>query len=417
MRIRSLFDEFKDMGLVKDVQYNIFSSITEPFPKACVTITTSYVTPDALGLHKGKSVPLTLQLDSSSIQLPDFVIDYTQTEGTSAGQTTKVYLRYRADLAEIVNVRASYKNKNAYDVVMDVLSNDSYLSSYNKIVEKSDHPFNSFRVLGDSSVEFITNTVCKNSLVDNGKPYFFIGLDNTAYFVSTNSCAKKGDNVKGFIRCSGKQDNKSISLGLEQKSVDRKNVVDLLADTYTIDVGSAVTSKDLKVKNYVYAPTNILDVKSVTATTMQLGDKDGSKYPIMDDFLTFTDATDSALVQNRPGKNVQVEMYNELADKLSQLITCSFKNCTMSFPEGVESLVSAGNQVYVQTLYEYSALNGLYVVRDVEYMQMQGAATCTITATRSFLDVQFADNKTDMEIQGDSLYDLSPVCNKEELLG
>jgi len=132
--------------------------------------------------------------------------------------------------------------------------------------------------------------------------------------------------------------------------------------------------------------------------------------------LFFTDATAGKMVSNRPARNASVEVYNEMSESLSQMLKIKVKGARPTFPEGTAKLVSAGTQTYVNTLYAYSALNGLYVVKDVEYMFNKGFMSMNLTLVRSYYDMQYPENKDSMESENDSVYSYAPVCNKGELL-
>ena len=413
--MESFIEDFVGKG-ISDLTYNIFSSIENPFPNACISFTSLYLTPDALGLHRGKNCPITIFFDKIHKCVLDFYIEFWTVKGTESGMRVNVYLTYIADLAKITNQRKSYKDKNAGDVINDVLNGDVYLSRFDREIEKSDHSFNSFRSIADTSVGFIQKTVLENTLIDNSKPYFFVGLDNIARFLSTNSASKKGDNIKSCIDLGSVPENKSVDLGLTQKGVDKKRILNLKADNYFINCGEKGDFEDLKVKNYLFSPNDLGNFKLVNITTTTPSDKDHSVFPVMENMLFFTDATAGKMVSNRPARNASVEVYNEMSESLSQMLKIKVKGARPTFPEGAAKLVSAGTQTYVNTLYAYSALNGLYVIKDVEYMFNKGFMSMNLTLVRSYYDMQYPENKDSMESEDDSVYSYAPVCNKGELL-
>lgn len=428
MTISCFLDDWLEQKAVTEINYNLFSSIEEPFPKACITLVTQYLTPDALGLHRGRPCPLTIQIsEKKKVQLTDFFIDYWKVKGHQYGMIICVYLSYLGDMCQITNVRKSYKDRNAGDIVRESLSNDSYLKKYDKKgIEKSDHSFNSFRVLGQSTVDYIKETVVPNTLIDNSKPYFFIGLNDVANYTSTNKLSKKGNNIKAFVSLADKPtderdqnsdtENKAVKLGITQKGIDLKKVLTMRSVDYEINCGEKGDIKNLKVKNYVFNPDDFNNFKTVELVTTQPNDKDNSKYPIMDNFLFFTDSTSGKRFSNRPARNAIVEIYNDMSDSISQMFTIHARGCIPTNFEVLKELISAGDQIYVSTLYGYSALNGLYVLKSVEYKFNKNLVGLDLVLTRSFYDMQFPSNKDVLEIDEDPVYPLSPVCNEGELL-
>lgn len=414
----------KSQGEIKNLEYGIRSSIYEIFPTAYVKFNTSYITPDALNawlltIQSFKYQLITPEEDpknkgSEIKEFPKVALKETDSQGTS--QSILHYFDYKAECAFSQNddIRDCYVDKHGNKIIEDVLDRNPKFAGFERNIKTTDNSDTIYRTLGETDEEFISKAVNPYFAINNGCPLFYIGLDNKINYTSLNELSKTKDNVQGVLRLGSSGNAASEKWRIsKEKSAAIKGGVELNSSTWRLRIGADDTYKALKPSAFISSFSNPY-MSQTTKAIYNPAMKEKTYLPVNGNALTLLKSSDSVAITNRPTSNVHYEMKNLIGDKVERLITIKATGATTIYKKA-DHLLVAGDQLFVWFAYEYSMLNGIYTITEIEYRVIKGTAQCNLVLARNFVDPTFSDEIDTHKDSKDFVYKFAVTGQKSVL--
>lgn len=413
----------KDPSLVMN-NYHLYSSIFEPFPQLNITYDSPYGMPDVLGTYLGTSFPLQYQIvykktnseteeteqeEDLPVDFPGLFVKNIQVKGGTSLQTT-ITCTSEFEFTQNSDIRKAYIAKYGNEIVEDVLNSNNTVKEYDRNIQKTNNAFTSYRALGESDIDFIRNTCCKKYTIFEGTPFFYIGLDRKINYTSINNLIEAKQKAKVLIKSKGIALDDSYREeynNLVQNYVDENGYTELIADNFELNVGKGVNDL-INIKNAVYYTNYNNGLVSTNGYIFKPAQNSKQYYPISKIFNTFSNASASISVFNRPADTVIYETQN-MFDIFEDMISIK---ATISDISSFDHLVLAGDTVTFLFPYPFSIYNGNYILASIEYGQEKASTFAEVLLIKDTLDFNWQDMLVKVKDNEDFKFPYAPTIQK-----
>lgn len=399
---------------INNLKFGLYSSIYKPFPTAYISYVSNLLLPDSLNLLIGSILDLQYKLfDNSEVKsFPNLCIEEIQSEGNGFISTTNVFLKSELAFNQNSNIRKGYIDSYGNDIVKDIYDSNEIMRTYETSFEKTDNTDTVYRSLGEMDLDFIQNNICNKFVINNGKPLFYLGLDKKINLSSLNKLSKNSEYPLGVLYIA-KPNQKVSSIWVESKTRS-KDLCELLATTWRLNVGANEAYKAIKPTSYSTLFTNpyITQTFRITTTPAQA---EKTYLPINKNFVNTIKSTDSSQILNRPEYNLKYEIKDIIGDSIENLVTLKINGAQITYKKD-DKLLVAGDNLFVWFGYEYSMYNGTYTIIDIEYTQSElNVTNVNLTLARSHLDTSFTDYIDIHKNSSEFTYSYAPIPSKNIL--